>query len=60
MLGLALTGCSSLTTTYVINNDEIEFLSKGQTFTAPYDGTFYSQRAEKRIMEVKVRRVNLK
>lgn len=60
ILGITLTGCVSLTPVYVLNGDEIEFVSKGQNFTANYDGTFYSARAEKRVMQTKKIGVDLK
>jgi hypothetical protein len=63
MLGLMLmvgtVSCSTLTV-YVLNQDEIIMLKKGESFTAPYDGTFYSTRAEMRVMNVKVKNINLK
>lgn len=58
-LGIILTGCNT-TSVYVLNQDEIIMLSKGETLVAPYDGTFYSQRAEKRVMNAKVEAVKLK
>ena len=60
MLGIALIGCSHAVNVHVLNEDEIELLSEGETFTAPYDGTFYSQRAEQRIMNARVIKANLK
>ncbi len=53
MLGIGLIGCST-TSVYVLNQDEVILLKKGTTLTAPYDGTFYSQRAEQRVMNAKI------
>lgn len=55
MLGTSLVGCSTVTGTsvYVLNSDEVVLLNKGETMKAPYNGTFYSERAEKRIMNAR-------
>lgn len=58
-LGIGLAGCGRISV-YVLNQDEIMMLKKGETITAPYDGTFYSQRAEKRVMDAKVITTKLK
>jgi hypothetical protein len=58
-LGIGLNGCTS-TSVYVLNNDEFEPLKKGQVFTVPYDGSYYSQRAETRIMDAKIIATKLK
>lgn len=60
IVGTGLTGCSNLTSVYVLNQDEILMLKKGDTMTVPYDGTFYSQRAESRVMNAKIAKVKLK
>jgi hypothetical protein len=52
-------GCGR-TSVYVLNQDEIMLIKKGQVITAPYDGTFYSARAENRVMNAKVVATNLK
>ena len=52
MLGISLSACSG-TTVCVLNQDEVVILEKGKAFTAPYDGTFYSKRAENRIMNAR-------
>jgi hypothetical protein len=49
---IALGGCST-TPVYVLDQKEIIVLKKGDTLIVPYDGTFYSARAEQRVMEVK-------
>lgn len=54
VLGLSLAGCASTpTSVYVLAGDEIVPLSKGDTFTVPYDGCYYSLNAEKRVMDVR-------
>ena len=63
MLGIILTGlvgCSTTTSIWVLNQDEIVMLKKGETLTAPYDGTFYSERAETRVMNAKKANIKLK
>ena len=59
MLGIGLTGCGR-TSVFVLNQDEIVMLKKGEALTAPYDGTFYSQRAEDRVMNAKIVATKLK
>lgn len=59
MLGIGLSGCVS-TSVFVLNQDEIVMLKKGEALIAPYDGTFYSQRAEKRVMDAKIIATKLK
>ena len=49
-------GCTNRQTVYVLDGKEVVVLKEGTTFTAAYDGTFYSERAEKRIMQVKQKR----
>ena len=51
---ILLTGCNGLTPVHVLDQKEVVMLSEGDEFTAPYDGTFYSRRAEERIMKVKI------
>ena len=59
MLGISLIGCKTVNV-FVLEEKEIVVLEKGETFTVPYDGTFYSQRAEQRVMKAKQIRENLK
>lgn len=59
MLGIGLTGCNT-TSCYVINQDEIVLLKKGDALIAPYDGTYYSHNAEQRIMNAKIIATKLK
>lgn len=58
-LGMGLIGCGR-TSVFVLNQDEIVMLKKGEALTAPYDGTFYSQRAEDRVMNAKIVATKLK
>lgn len=60
MLGISLAGCSAATQVYVLNQDEVILLNQGDALTAPYDGTFYSARAEKRIMNARKITTDLK
>lgn len=59
MLGTSIIGCSRINV-FVLNEKEIVVLKKGDQFTAPYDGTYYSQRAEQRVMNAKRIRENIK
>ena len=58
VLGVVLSGCSRIMPVWVLQSDEMVPLSKGETFTAAYDGCFYSLEAETRIMDAK--RINTK
>ena len=58
-LGFALSGCVS-TEVWVLKGDEMVPLRKGEAFTAPYDGCYYSLDAEKRVMDAKRIDTNLK
>ena len=60
MLGTTLIGCSSIASTHVIQDDEIVILKKGQAFTAQYNGVFYSDAAQRRLMHAKVIGAQLK
>lgn len=53
MLGISLTGCSTATSVWVLDEEEIQPLATGETFTAPCNGTFYSDRAERRVMNAR-------
>ena len=59
MLGISLAGCSGLQV-FVLEEKELVVLEKGDTFVVPYNGTFYSERAEKRVMNARQIRQNLK
>jgi len=45
---------------FVLEEKELVVLEKGDTFVVPYNGTFYSERAEKRVMNARQIRQNLK
>lgn len=54
LLGCGLTGCAAnRTPVFVLQENEIVPLDKGQHFVAPYRGVFYSEEAESRVMEAK-------
>ena len=59
IVGIVLTGCSGVSV-FVLNQDEIVMLREGETLVAPYDGTFYSERAETRVMKAKKVTADLK
>jgi len=59
VLGCALSSCGR-TIVFVLNEDEVVDLKKGQTFTAPYDGVYYSDEAEARVMDAKRIKTKLK
>lgn len=59
MAGISLAGCST-TSVFVLNQDEVIIVKAGELIIAPYDGTFYSERAEKRIMNAKKIQQDLK
>ena len=52
-------GCKT-TSTYVLQGEELLRVKKDQEIKAPYDGWFLSDRAVKRVMDVKIKGVNLK
>lgn len=55
---MALGGCST-TSVYVLDQAELIRIKEGQNITAKYDGWLLSDRAVKRVMDVKVKKVNL-
>lgn len=57
--GANLVGCGSLQV-FVLEEKEIVVLEKGETFIVPYNGTFYSERAEDRVMDARQIRQKLK
>lgn len=59
MAGIGLTGCNR-TLVYVLDQKEIMMVKKGEVVTVPFDGTFYSARAEDRVMNAKVTTEKLK
>jgi len=54
-----LVGCGS-TSVYVLNQDELIRVKTGQVVTSAYDGWLLSDRAVKRVMNAKVKDVNLR
>ena len=54
---MGLGGCS--TSVYVLNKTELVKVKAGQTITADYDGWLLSQRAVDRVMNAKIKAVNL-
>jgi hypothetical protein len=55
-----LSGGCSTTSVYVLDQAELVQVKTGQTVTAKYDGWFLSQRAVDRVMNAKIKAVNLK
>jgi len=53
-----LAGCST-TSVYVLNQAELVRVKKDQVITAKYDGWLLSQRAVDRVMNAKIKAVNL-
>ena len=54
-----LAGCSG-TSVYVLNEAELVRVKANQTITSKYDGWLLSQRAVDRVMDAKIKGVNLK
>lgn len=59
ILLMGLVGCS-YTKAYIINQSEIIRVKANQNITAEYDGWLLSDRAVDRIMDIKIKKVNLK
>lgn len=55
---MGLIGCSS-TAVYVLNKSEVERVKANQNITAKYDGWVLSDRAVNRVMNAKIKAVNL-
>ena len=53
-----LVGCSRISV-YVLDQSELVKVKSGETITAKYDGWLLSQRAVDRVMNAKVKAVNL-
>ncbi len=53
-----LAGCGR-TSVYVLNEAELVRVKKDQTITAKYDGWLLSERAVDRVMNAKIKAVNL-
>lgn len=54
-----LAGCVSATSTYVLNQAEVVKIKSGEIITAKYDGWLLSNRAVDRVMNTKIKAVNL-
>lgn len=57
---MALGGCSATTQVYVLDEAELIRVKKDQAVTAQYDGWMLSDRAVDRVMNAKIKGVNLK
>lgn len=57
LMGLA--GCASTTSVYVLDQAELIRVKKDQSITVQYDGWLLSDRAVDRVMNAKVKAVNL-
>ena len=55
---MALGGCSRISV-YVLDQAELIRVKKDQTVTSKYDGWLLSQRAVDRVMNAKIKAVNL-
>jgi uncharacterized protein YjcR len=53
-----LVGCSRISV-YVLDQAELVKVRSGETITAKYDGWLLSQRAVNRVMNAKIKAVNL-
>jgi len=53
-----LVGCSRISV-YVLDQSELVKVRSGETITAKYDGWLLSQRAVDRVMNAKIKGVNL-
>ena len=59
MLLVGLSACAS-TNVYVLDQAELVRVKSGQVITAKFDGWMLSQRAVDRVMDAKIKGVNLK
>lgn len=58
---MLLIGCASNSTvTYVLHKEEIERVKEGQVYNAVYNGWFFSDRAVDRVMNAKIKGIDLK
>jgi uncharacterized protein YjcR len=55
---MLLAGCGR-TSVYILNEAELIRVKKDQTITAKYDGWLLSERAVDRVMNAKIKAVNL-
>jgi len=58
-LGLIYSGCAT-TSVYVLDQAEVVRVKEGETLTAKYPGWLLSDRAVDRIMNAKIKGINLK
>jgi len=58
-LGLVCSGCVT-TSVYVLDQAEVVRVKEGETLTAKYSGWLLSDRAVDRILNVKIKGINLK
>ena len=56
---ILLTGCAR-TSVYVLDQKELERVKAGQTAEVKFDGWLLSDRAVDRILDTKIKKVNLK
>ncbi len=54
-----LAGCAN-TSVYVLDQAELVKVKSGETVTSKYDGWLLSERAVNRVMDAKIKGVNLK
>jgi hypothetical protein len=55
---MLLAGCAN-TSVYVLNKEELVKVKSGETITAKFDGWLLSQRAVDRVLNAKIKAVNL-
>ena len=53
-------GCTSSTSVYVLEKEELVRVHKGQPINATFDGWVISDRATQRVLDAKIKGVNLK
>ena len=58
-LGLICSGCAT-TSVYVLDQAELVRVKEGETLTAKYSGWLLSDRAVDRIMNARIKGINLK
>jgi len=56
---MGLVGCAS-TSVYVLDQSEVVRVKEGETITSKYSGWLLSDRAVDRVMNAKIKQVNLK
>jgi len=59
MLGVICSGCAT-TSVYVLDQAELVKVKAGETITAKFDGWLMSQRAVDRILDARIKGINLK